>query len=72
MYIVHVFIHVKPDKLQEFREATELKPMVEMDLEMELGDVENYTKHSQLASPRRDARCSISICAAPTRPPWRW
>ena len=29
------------------------------------------TKHSQLAFPRQDARCSISICAAPTRPPWR-
>ena len=23
MYIVHVFIHVRPDKLQEFRQATE-------------------------------------------------
>jgi len=23
MYIVHVFIHVRPDRLQEFRQATE-------------------------------------------------
>lgn len=28
---------------------TELKPMVEMDLNMELQDVENYTRHSKLA-----------------------
>jgi len=28
---------------------TELKPMVEQDLKMELQDVENYTTHSKLA-----------------------
>ena len=33
----------------EWDKHTELKPMLEMDLKMELGDVENYTKHSKLA-----------------------
>ena len=34
---------------REWEKLTELKPMVELDLKLELGDVENYTKHSQLA-----------------------
>jgi bacterioferritin len=36
-------------KPREWEKVTELKPMVELDLKMELGDVENYTKHSKLA-----------------------
>src|SRR5438309_395227 len=34
---------------RDWDRLTELKPMLEMDLRMELGDVENYTRHSQLA-----------------------
>lgn len=29
--------------------VTELKPMLEMDLKLELGDVENYTRHARMA-----------------------
>jgi bacterioferritin len=36
-------------KPRDWEKVTELKSMVEMDLKMELGDVENYTKHSRLA-----------------------
>jgi bacterioferritin len=36
-------------KPREWDRVTDLKPMLEMDLKMELGDVENYTKHSRLA-----------------------
>jgi bacterioferritin len=36
-------------KPRDWERTTELKPMLEMDLKMELGDVENYTKHSKLA-----------------------
>ena len=36
-------------KPRDWERVTELKPMLEMDLKMELGDVENYTKHSRLA-----------------------
>jgi bacterioferritin len=36
-------------KPRDWERMTELKPMLEMDLKMELGDVENYTKHSKLA-----------------------
>src|SRR5262249_48771318 len=36
-------------KPREWERITELKPMLEMDLKMELGDVENYTKHSRMA-----------------------
>jgi bacterioferritin len=36
-------------KPRDWDRVTELKPMLEMDLRMELGDVENYTKHSRLA-----------------------
>ena len=36
-------------KPRDWERVTELKPMLEMDLKMELGDVENYTKHSKLA-----------------------
>ena len=36
-------------KPRDWERMTELKPMLEMDLKMELGDVENYTKHSRLA-----------------------
>ena len=32
-----------------WEKVTELKPMIELDLRMELGDVENYTKHAKLA-----------------------
>jgi bacterioferritin len=32
-----------------WEKITELKPMLEMDLRLELGDVQNYTKHSKLA-----------------------
>jgi bacterioferritin len=34
---------------RQWEKVTDLKPMLEMDLQLELGDVENYTKHSQLA-----------------------
>jgi bacterioferritin len=34
---------------REWEKVTELKPMLEMDLRMELGDVENYTRHAKLA-----------------------
>lgn len=34
---------------REWDRTTDLKPMLEMDLRMELGDVENYTKHAKLA-----------------------
>src|SRR3954471_5034834 len=33
----------------EWEKITELKPMLEIYLELELGDVENYTLHSKLA-----------------------
>ena len=36
-------------KPREWDKITELKPMLEMDLKMELGDVENYTRHAKLA-----------------------
>jgi bacterioferritin len=36
-------------KPREWDKVTELKPMLELDLKMELGDVENYTKHSKMA-----------------------
>jgi bacterioferritin len=36
-------------KPHDWDRITELKPMLEMDLKMELGDVENYTKHSRMA-----------------------
>lgn len=32
-----------------WEKIADLKPMLEMDLRMELGDVQNYTKHSKLA-----------------------
>lgn len=34
---------------RDWEKVTELKPMLELDLRMELGDVENYTRHSKLA-----------------------
>ena len=34
---------------REWERITELKPMLEMDLRLELGDVENYTRHAKLA-----------------------
>src|SRR5262245_53178516 len=34
---------------RDWEKVTELKPMLEQDLKLELGDVENYTKHSLLA-----------------------
>ncbi|HYG23453.1 MAG TPA: ferritin-like domain-containing protein [Verrucomicrobiae bacterium] len=36
-------------KAREWDRTTDLKPMLEMDLRLELGDVENYTKHAKLA-----------------------
>jgi len=36
-------------RARDWERVTELKPMLEMDLKMELGDVENYTKHAKLA-----------------------
>ena len=36
-------------KPREWERHTDLKAMLEMDLQLELGDVENYTKHSRLA-----------------------
>ena len=34
---------------RDWEKHTELKPMLELDLRMELGDVENYTRHAKLA-----------------------
>lgn len=34
---------------KEWQKATDIKAMLELDLRMELGDVENYTRHSKLA-----------------------
>lgn len=34
---------------RDWERVTELKPMLELDLRMELGDVDNYTRHSKLA-----------------------
>ena len=34
---------------REWERHTDLKAMLEMDLEKELGDVQNYTRHSRLA-----------------------
>ena len=36
-------------KARDWEKITDLKPMLEMDLRLELGDVENYTKHAKLA-----------------------
>ena len=36
-------------KPKEFDKPDDLKGMVELDLKMELGDVDNYTRHSKLA-----------------------
>jgi bacterioferritin len=34
---------------RDWEKVTDLKPMIEMDLRLELGDVENYTRHAKLA-----------------------
>jgi len=36
-------------KPKEFEKPEDLKGMIELDMKMELGDVQNYTKHSQMA-----------------------